>query len=146
MSLSPGQKLAHYEIVELLGKGGMGEVYRAKDTKLGRGVAIKVLREDIASDPERLKRFEQEARSASALNHPNIITIHDIGEHEGTHYIAMEYVEGVTLREMLADESLPADKLIRYSSQIADGLAKAHSVGIIHRDLKPENVMVRKAP
>ncbi len=94
MPLTPGTRLGSYEIVSPLGSGGMGEVYKAKDLKLGRDVAIKVLREDLASDPERLRRFEQEARAASSLNHPNIVTIYDIGEHEGTRYIAMEYVEG----------------------------------------------------
>ena len=101
MSLQSGEKFGSYEITSLLGSGGMGQVYRAKDLKLGRDVAIKVLREELASDPERLRRFEQEARSASALNHPNIITIYDIGKHEDTPYIAMEYVEGKTLRELL---------------------------------------------
>ncbi|MEE9264953.1 MAG: serine/threonine-protein kinase, partial [Vicinamibacteria bacterium] len=142
MSLQPGTRLGSYEIVSLLGAGGMGEVYKAKDLKLGRDVAIKVLREDLASDPERLRRFEQEARAASSLNHPNIVTIHDIGEHEGTRYIAMEYVEGKTLREMLGGEPLSTKKLLKLSTQIADGLAKAHSAGIVHRGLKPENLMV----
>jgi len=142
MPLTPGTRLGSYEIVSLLGAGGMGEVYKAKDLKLGRDVAIKVLREDLASDPERLRRFEQEARAASSLNHPNIVTIHDIGEHEGTRYIAMEYVEGKTLREMLGGEPLPTKKLLKLSTQIADGLAKAHSAGIVHRDLKPENLVV----
>ena len=142
MPLTPGTRLGSYEIVSLLGAGGMGEVYKAKDLKLGRDVAIKVLREGLASDPERLRRFEQEARAASSLNHPNIITIYDIGEHEGTRYIAMEYVEGKTLREMLGGEPLPTKKLIKLSTQIADGLAKAHTAGIVHRDLKPENLMV----
>ena len=142
MTLQPGTRLGHYEITSLLGSGGMGEVYRAKDHKLGRDVAIKVLREELASDPERLRRFEQEARSASALNHPNIITIHDIGKHEATPYIAMEFVEGKTLREMLSEGPLPTKKLLQLATQIAEGLAKAHSAGIIHRDLKPENLMV----
>ena len=142
MPLTPGTRLGSYEIVSRLGSGGMGEVYKAKDLKLGRDVAIKVLREDLASDPERLRRFEQEARAASSLNHPNIVTIHDIGEHEGTRYIAMEYVEGKTLREILTGEPLPAKKLLKLSTQIADGLAKAHAAGIVHRDLKPENLMV----
>ena len=142
MPLSPDTRLGSYEIVSLLGAGGMGEVYKAKDLKLGRDVAIKVLREDLASDPERLRRFEQEARAASSLNHPNIVTIYDIGEHEGTRYIAMEYVEGRTLREMLSGEPLPTKKLLKLATQIADGLAKAHSAGIVHRDLKPENLMV----
>jgi len=142
MSLNPGTRLGSYEIVSLLGAGGMGEVYKAKDLKLGRDVAIKVLREDLAAAPERLRRFEQEARAASSLNHPNIVTIHDIDEHEGIRYIAMEYVEGKTLREILGGEPLPTKKLLKLSTQIADGLAKAHSAGIVHRDLKPENLMV----
>ncbi len=142
MPLTPGTRLGSYEIVSPLGSGGMGEVYKAKDLKLGRDVAIKVLREDLASDPERLRRFELEARAASSLNHPNIVTIHDIGEHEGTRYIAMEYVEGKTLRGILGGEPLPTKKLLKLSTQIADGLAKAHSAGIVHRDLKPENLMV----
>jgi dienelactone hydrolase len=120
----------------------MGAVYRAKDLKLGRDVAIKVLREEFSSDPERLRRFEQEARSASALNHPNIITIHDIGKHETTPYIAMEFVEGGTLREILSEGPLPSEKLLDIATQIADGLSKAHNAGIVHRDLKPENIMV----
>jgi TolB-like protein/Tfp pilus assembly protein PilF/predicted Ser/Thr protein kinase len=142
MSLPIGARLGSYEITSLLGSGGMGQVYRAKDLKLGRDVAIKVLREELASDPERLRRFEQEARSASALNHPNIITIHDIGKHDATPYIAMEYVEGKTLREMLGGGPLPTKKLLQLATQIAEGLAKAHSAGIVHRDLKPENLMV----
>ncbi len=107
MPIKPGNRLGSYEIISLLGAGGMGEVYKAKDLKLGRDVAIKVLREDFASDPERLRRFEQEARAASSLNHPNIVTIYDIGEHEGTRYIAMEYVEGKTLRELCIETSSP---------------------------------------
>jgi serine/threonine protein kinase len=142
MALTPGTRLGSYEITSLLGSGAMGEVYRAKDLKLGRDVAIKVLREELASDPDRLRRFEQEARSASALNHPNIITIHDIGKHEATPYIAMEFVEGKTLRELLSEGPLPSDKLLRYAIQTGEGLAKAHSAGIVHRDLKPENLMV----
>ena len=142
MTLQPGTRLGSYEITSLLGSGGMGQVYRAKDHKLGRDVAIKVLREELASDPERLRRFEQEARSASALNHPNIITIYDIGKHGDTPYIAMEFVEGKTLREMLAEGPLLTKKLLQLATQIAEGLAKAHSAGIIHRDLKPENLMV----
>jgi serine/threonine-protein kinase len=142
MPLSPGTNLGSYQIVSLLGSGGMGEVYKAKDLKLGRSVAIKVLRRDLASDPERLRRFEQEARAASSLNHPNIVTIYDIGEQDGTRYIAMEYVEGKTLRELLVGQPLPTKKLLKLSTQIADGLAKAHSAGIVHRDLKPENLMV----
>jgi Tol biopolymer transport system component len=123
----------------------MGEVYRATDTKLGRDVAIKVLPSVTSSDPDRRQRFEQEARSASALNHPNILTIHDIGEAEGVIYIAMELVEGRTLRELIASgEPMPTKKVLDIAVQTAEGLAKAHSAGIVHRDLKPENVMVSK--
>ena len=122
----------------------MGEVYRARDTRLAREVAIKVLPESLASDPERLKRFEKEARSASALNHPNIVTIHDIGSEGGVSYIAMELVDGTTLREQLASGPLPIKKLLQIAPQVADGLARAHEAGIVHRDLKPENVMVKK--
>jgi TolB-like protein/Tfp pilus assembly protein PilF/predicted Ser/Thr protein kinase len=142
MALTVGTRLAHYEILELIGSGGMGEVYRARDGKLGREVAIKVLSREMATDSQRLRRFEQEARAASALNHPNIVTIYEIGEHEGTAFIAMEYVEGTTLREMLADGALPNDKLIRYATQMAEGLARAHRAGIVHRDLKPENIVI----
>jgi serine/threonine-protein kinase len=134
--------LGPYEILAPLGSGGMGEVYRARDTRLGREVAIKTLPRDMADDPDRLSRFEKEARMASALNHPNIITIHDIGEWNSIHYIAMELVDGKTIRQLLADGPLPADVLLSVATQIADGLAKAHEAGIVHRDLKPENVMV----
>jgi len=142
MHLQPGTRLGNYEVLSELGAGGMGEVYKAKDLKLGREVAIKVLPEEMSADPSRLRRFEQEARAASALNHPNIVTIYEIGEHEGTPFIAMEYVKGRTLREILADGPLPNDKLIRYATQLAEGLAKAHQAGIVHRDLKPENIII----
>ena len=121
MPLTRGTNLGSYEIVSLLGSGGMGEVYRAKDLKLEREVAIKVLREELASDPERLRGFEQEARAASALNHPNIITIHDIGQHGSTSYIAMEYVEGKTIRQIFSEGPLPAKKLLQLATQIAEG-------------------------
>ena len=142
MSLEPGTRLGSYEIVSAIGAGGMGEVYRAKHVKLGRDVAIKVLPSELASDPERLKRFEREARSASALNHPNIVTIYDIAEHEGTTYIAMELVEGRTLRELVRDGPLPVAKTISFAAQICEGLSKAHAASIVHRDLKPDNLMV----
>ena len=142
MALNAGTRLGPYEILSPLGAGGMGEVYRAKHIKLRRDVAIKVLPREFASDAERLQRFEREARSASALNHPNIVTIYDIAEHEGTTYIAMELVEGRTLRELLADGPLPVAKTIALATQICDGLGKAHAAGIVHRDLKPDNVMV----
>ncbi len=120
----------------------MGEVYRARDSRLGREVAVKVLPAELASDAERLQRFEQEARAASALNHPNIVTVHDMGTADGVFYVAMELVEGKTLRELCAGGSLPVRKILSIAAQIAEGLAKAHAAGIIHRDLKPENVMV----
>jgi eukaryotic-like serine/threonine-protein kinase len=144
MLLSPGSRLGPYEIVAALGAGGMGEVYRARDSRLGREVAVKVLPGDLSSDQDRVRRFEQEARSASALDHPNIITIYDIGSADSTLYIAMQYVEGKTLRELLSSGPLPTKKVLEISVQIAEGLAKAHAAGIIHRDLKPENVMVSK--
>src|SRR5262245_33691640 len=145
MTLAAGTKLGSYEIVAPLGAGGMGEVYRARDTKLGREVAVKVLPEEVASDAGRRLRFEQEARAASALNHPNILTIHDIGKTNGTVYIAMELVEGRTLRELVASgEPLANRKLLDVATQTAEGLAKAHSAGIVHRDLKPENLMVSR--
>jgi TolB-like protein/Tfp pilus assembly protein PilF/tRNA A-37 threonylcarbamoyl transferase component Bud32 len=144
MVLTAGTRLAHYEILEPVGRGAMGEVYRARDSALGRVVAIKVLPPEMAADPRRLRRFEQEARAASALNHPDIVTIYEIGEHEGTPFIAMEYVEGITLREMLSQGPLPNDELIRYARQMAEGLAKAHQAGIVHRDLKPENILISR--
>ena len=142
MALSPGSRLGPYEILAHLGAGGMGEVYRARDARLGRDVAIKVLPAAFASEPERLKRFEREARSASALNHPNIVTIYDIGSSDSISYIAMELVEGAPLRQMLLRGALPVRRLLQIGIQVADGLAKARASGIVHRDLKPENVMV----
>ena len=144
MTISAGSRLGPYEILVPLGAGGMGEVYRARDGRLGREVAVKVLSEEFSSDPDRRKRFEQEARSASALNHPNIVTIHDIGSSDSTTYIAMELVDGRTLREVLHSGPLPTKRLLDLAFQIADGLANAHSAGIVHRDLKPENVMVTR--
>ncbi len=144
MSLAPGTRLGPYEVLGPLGAGGMGEVYRARDERLSREVAIKVLPSELASDTERLKRFEKEARSASALNHPNIVTIYDIGSENGVSYIAMERVEGSTLRELLAGGPFMLKRLLSIATQMAEGLAKAHEAGIVHRDLKPENVMVTK--
>ncbi len=143
-TLSSGLKFGAYQILSPLGAGGMGEVYRARDTRLGREVAIKVLPGNVCPDRRRIERFEQEARSASALNHPNIVTIYELGEVDGTSYIAMELVEGEAVRELLASGSIPLPKVIQIAAQIADGLAKAHSAGIVHRDLKPENVMVSR--
>jgi eukaryotic-like serine/threonine-protein kinase len=145
VSIGAGARLGPYEIVAPLGAGGMGEVYRAKDAKLGREIAIKVLPAAVGDDRARRQRFEQEARSASALNHPNILTVYDIGEADGALYIAMELVEGKTLRELLAsEEPLPTRRLLDLAAQIAEGLAKAHAAGIVHRDLKPENLMISK--
>jgi len=142
MSLSAGSRLGSYEILSPLGAGGMGEVYRARHVKLRREAAIKVLPSEFASDPERLHRFEHEARAASALNHPAIVTIYDIDEHEGTVFIAMELVDGVTLRQRLADAPVDTKEALRLATAIADGVARAHAAGIVHRDLKPENVMI----
>ena len=144
MMLAAGARLGPYEILEPLGAGGMGEVYRARDSRLGREVALKVLPMELALDPERLARFEQEARSASALNHPNIVTVHDIGTSDATSWIAMELVDGRTLRELAAAGPLPVRRVLALAVQVAEGLAKAHDAGIVHRDLKPENVMVSK--
>src|SRR5262249_46744705 len=145
MPLPAGTRLGPYEILSAIGAGGMGEVYGARDAKLGREIAIKVLPGDVATDPARRSRFEQEARSASALNHPNILTIYDISEADGSLYIAMELVEGRTLRELLAaGDPLPTRKLLDVAVQTAEGLAKAHAAGIVHRDLKPENLMVTR--
>lgn len=144
MPLSSGTKLGFYEVTAPLGAGGMGEVYRARDTRLGRDVAIKILAAEVATHKDRMSRFEQEARSASSLNHPNIITIYDIGSMDSTSYIAMEWVDGKTLRELLKEGPLPARKVIQVAVQLADGLTKAHEAGIVHRDLKPENIMITK--
>jgi Tol biopolymer transport system component len=137
-----GKTISHYRILEKLGSGGMGVVYKAEDTKLGRMVALKVLPPERVADPNRKRRFVQEARAASALNHPNIIVIHDIDEAEGVHYIAMEHVEGKTLDRLIARHGLRVNEALRYAVQMAAALAKAHSAGIVHRDLKPTNVMV----
>jgi Tol biopolymer transport system component len=137
-----GKTISHYRILEKLGSGGMGVVYKAEDTKLGRMVALKVLPPERVADPNRKRRFVQEARAASALNHPNIITIYDIDEAEGVHYIAMECVEGKTLDRLIARHGLRANEALKYAVQMAAALAKAHSAGIVHRDLKPTNVMV----
>jgi len=142
MALSRGARLGPYEVLGPLGAGGMGEVYRARDTRLGREVALKVLPEEVSSDRQRLARFQQEARLASSLNHPNIVTIHDVGESDGTSFIVMELAGGRTLRAELASGPLDPRRLLQLGVQLAEGLAKAHAAGMVHRDLKPENVMV----
>jgi eukaryotic-like serine/threonine-protein kinase len=142
MALAPGTRLGPYEVLSPIGAGGMGEVYRGRDTRLGREIAIKVLPVAVASDEEHLHRFEREARSASALNHPNIVTIYDVGETDGVSWIAMELVEGESVRQMLSRGALSVRQVLSIGTQIAAGLAKAHASNIVHRDLKPENVMV----
>jgi serine/threonine protein kinase len=144
MTLNSGTKLGPYEIQSQLGAGGMGEVYRARDTRLGRDVAIKVLPEALAKDADRLRRFEQEARTIAALNHPNILGIHDIGTHDGAPFLVSELLEGKTLRETLEAGALPVRRAIEYALGIAHGLAAAHDKGIVHRDLKPDNVFITR--
>src|ERR1700675_1550625 len=144
MALTPGTKLGPYEIQSPLGAGGMGEVSRATDTRLGRGVAIKVLPAAFSRDPERLRRFKQEAQVVAALNHPNILAIHDFGEHQGSPYIVMELLEGETLRQRLLSGAMPIRKVTDYATQICVGLAAAHDKGIAHRDLKPENIFITR--
>ncbi len=141
MALESGSRLGPYEVVGLLGSGGMGEVYRARDPRLGREVAIKVLPEEI-TEPGRLRRFEQEARAAGALNHPNILSVHDVGTHEGAPYVVSELLEGQTLRACLQGGALPLRKILDWALQIAHGLVAAHDKGVVHRDLKPENLFV----
>ena len=138
------EKVSHYRIVEKLGAGGMGEVYLAEDMKLGRKVAIKILSEEYTTNRDRLHRFEQEACAASALNHPNILTIHEVGNDEGRHYIATEYIDGVTLRRKIAGAQLEASEILDIAVQVASALEEAHAAGIIHRDIKPDNIMVRR--
>jgi predicted ATPase len=142
MALTPGTKIGPYEIVGPLGAGGMGEVYKARDARLNRCVAVKILPSAFSADSDRLRRFKEEARSASALNHPNIITIYELGQDCSTHYIAMELVEGKMLRDLLGPGLLPMRKALEIAAQVAEGLTKAHEAGIAHRDLKPENLMI----
>ena len=144
MTIPAGTRLGPYEILAPVGAGGMGEVYRARDTRLGRDVAVKVLPSSVSDDEQRLHRFEQEACAAGALNHPNILAIHDVGKHDGSSYVVSELLEGETLRERMAGAALPQRKAIDYSLQIARGLAAAHQKGIVHRDLKPENIFITR--
>src|SRR5215813_12098412 len=148
MGLAPGARLGPYEILTKVGEGGMGEVYRARDSRLNRSVAIKVLPSDLASDPERRGRFEREAHAIAALSHPHICTIHDIGRDNGTDYLVMELLEGETLADRLGrakGRPLPMNEVLRYAMEIADALDKAHRAGIVHRDLKPANIMITKS-
>jgi eukaryotic-like serine/threonine-protein kinase len=144
MALNSATKIGSYEIVSLLGVGGMGEVYRARDARLGRDVALKILPAAFVRDDDRLRRFEQEARAVAALNHPNILAIHDVGQHDGTPYLVSELLEGESLRAILERGAMPQRKAIDYGVQIAQGLSAAHEKGIVHRDLKPENLFITK--
>jgi serine/threonine protein kinase len=144
MNLTAGTKLGPYEIVNLLGAGGMGEVYRARDSRLKREVAIKVLPKALSLDADRLRRFEQEALATAALNHPNILAVFDIGTNDAAPYVVSELLEGETLRDRLRQGSIPVRKTLDYGLQIAHGLAAAHEKGIVHRDLKPENLFLTK--
>ncbi len=144
MELTAGSRLGPYEILSPLGAGRMGEVYRARDPRLGRDVAIKVLPASFSADPDRLRRFEQEAQAAGALNHPNITIVYDIGTHENAPYVVQELLEGETLRMELSGGRFSPRKAIDYALQITQGLAAAHDKGIVHRDLKPENLFVTK--
>jgi serine/threonine protein kinase len=139
-----GKRIGNYQILSLLGQGGMGEVYLAQDLKLGRKVALKFLPSYSAGNRDRLRRFEQEARAASALNHPNIVTIHEIGESDGHRFIATEFIEGETLRRRMANVRLKLAEALNIAIQTADALCAAHEAGIVHRDIKPENIMLRR--
>ena len=145
MPLEAGKVLGPYEILSPIGAGGMGEVYRARDTRLERIVAIKVLPEHVASDPDLKQRFEREARTVAALNHPHICTLHDIGSQDGIDFLVMEYLEGQTVAQRLEKGALPLDQALQIGIDIADALDKAHRQGIVDRDLKPANIMLTKA-
>src|SRR5256884_2849267 len=144
MPLSSGIRLGRYEIRSKIGEGGMGEVYLAEDTRLHRKVALKILPAEVAANQDRMRRFEQEAQAAAALSHPHIAQIFEVGEYEGTHFIAMEFVDGVTLRAKIHTEHTELRRLLKYLQQVAEGLAKAHAAGIVHRDLKPDNIMITR--
>src|SRR5437016_14377879 len=143
-SLSPNTRIDRYEIRSLLGKGGMGEVYLAEDLRLHRKVALKILPAAVAANQDRMRRFEQEATAAAALNHPHIAHIYEIGESESTHFIAIEHIDGDTLRDKIHRDKAPLQKLLKYLTQVAEGLTKAHAAGIVHRDLKPDNIMITR--
>src|SRR6202051_4942838 len=144
MALASNTKLGPYEIISPLGAGGMGEVYRARDTRLERTVAIKILPTHLSSNPEAKQRFDREARAISSLNHPNICTLHDIGHQDGIDYLVMEFLEGQTLADRLMKGPLPLDQVLKYGIEICEGLEKAHKTGVVYRDLKPGNIMLTK--
>src|SRR5262245_5950542 len=145
MTFSAGSRLGAYQILQPLGKGGMGEVYRARDMKLGRDVAIKVLPADFARDAERIARFQREAQVLASLNHANIGAIHDLQKHDNTEFLILELVEGETLAERIAREPIPIDETVEIGRQIAEALSAAHEAGIVHRDLKPANIKITPA-
>ena len=145
MTLTPGTRLGPYEIQSALGAGGMGEVYKARDSRLDRAVAVKVLPEHVASDPELKQRFEREAKTLAALSHPHICPVFDVGSQTGLNFLVMEYLEGETLAQRLTKGALPFDQALQIAVQIADALTAAHRAGVVHRDLKPGNIMLTKA-
>src|SRR5499427_3194220 len=145
MALTSGTRLGPYEIQSPLGAGGMGEVYQARDTRLDRVVAIKILPSHLSDNPEARQRFDREARTISSVTHPNICTLHDVGHQDGMNYLVMEFLQGETLADRLIKGPLPAESLLRFGIEICDGLERAHRSGVVHRDLKPGNVMLTKS-